>query len=113
MALPQNLDLEKTPAEVEDFTNRWDDLLASDDPDSGDPADTIATSVWATTLLSGPVGALSEPQASSIIGTAWTRVWYTGGVDGQSWALTNTITTVGGRTYARTRYLRIVATRSS
>ena len=76
----------KDPDEIKDYTITWTDLLEGD---------TISTSVWDI-----PTG-LTEPTASSNTSTV-SKIWIGGGTSGQSYNVSNSITTAGGRTYNRT-----------
>jgi hypothetical protein len=75
----------KDPSATLDYTLDWGAWLASD---------TIATSIWSVpTGLTLERSEFTQTQAIA---------WISGGVVGASYAVTNTITTVGGRTDTRT-----------
>lgn len=63
------------------------------------PADTIASSTF--TL---PVGIVAQ---SSAFSTTATKVWLTGGTDGQAYLIVNEITTAGGRKMDQTIKIKI------
>jgi hypothetical protein len=75
----------KDPSATLDYTLDWGAWLASD---------TIATSDW--TVPTGLTLVRSEVTPSQAI------AWISGGVVGTTYAVTNTITTTGGRTDTRT-----------
>jgi hypothetical protein len=80
-----------SPGDTLDYSLDWTALLQA--------SETIASSSWAadTGVTLG---------AQSYFGTV-TTVFAGGGVDGGAYRLTNTITTSGGRTFARAFQLRI------
>lgn len=87
----------KDPEEVLDYDLDWSSRL----PDG----DAITTSAWA--LSSPPDSALvinSETETTTV-----TKVWLSGGTLGQTYELTNHITTVGGRQMEQTCQLVIAA----
>jgi hypothetical protein len=75
----------KDPSATLDYTLDWGAWLAGD---------TIATSIWS--VPTGLTLERSEFTPSQAI------AWISGGVVGTSYAVTNTITTAGGRTDTRT-----------
>jgi hypothetical protein len=96
----------KDPDEVLEFDIAWTVRLYSktelDRYNAGEtvvPSDTIVTSVF--TLPTGIV----SPQASN--STTATKVWLTGGTEGQTYLILNRITTAGGRTMDQTVKLKI------
>ena len=65
-----------------------------------DTGDTIATSVWdVPAALLSPVAPLRSDTL--------TKVWLRGGTPGVKYTVTNTITTVGGRTFERSIAVKI------
>jgi hypothetical protein len=64
-------------------------------------ADTIATSTW---VSSDPTVLVVEIETNT---PTTATVWLSGGVDRERYTVTNTITTVGGRTDERTISVRI------
>ncbi len=83
----------KDPTEVKDYDINWL-------PELG-PADTVASSVW--TIIAGTGLTIN----SNIFTTTLTKVWLSGGTLGQTYLLSNTITSAGGRTETETATLRI------
>lgn len=83
----------KHPDEVLDFPIDWSEWLA-------EVGDTISTSAWSV-----PAGITADSD-SKTADTA--TVWLSGGTDGNSYSVRNTIETAGGRT--ATRALLIVVT---
>ncbi|QEL18697.1 phage fiber-tail adaptor protein [Limnoglobus roseus] len=79
--------VEKTPGETEDVQIDWSTR--------GLGNDTIATSVWQVTppsmTINSPAATIGTPATS-------TTVWLGSGASGTSYIVTNTITTLGGRT---------------
>lgn len=78
----------KRPAEVRDYSHDWTPFLGDD---------SIATSVWTAS------GATLD---SDVFDDTTVTVWVSGGTSGVA-RLTNTVTTVGGRTESETFTLRI------
>jgi hypothetical protein len=66
-------------------------------------SDTIATSEWDV-----PEGITEDSDDNT---TTLTTVWLSGGTAGETYTLTNTITTAGGRTDERTVHIKVVASR--
>jgi hypothetical protein len=84
---PQKLQWsDKNPADVVDYSIDWIQVLRALDNDS------IASATWDAPGLS--LG------AQSVLGTT-TSAFISGGIDGQSYTVTCTITTNGGRTIRR------------
>jgi hypothetical protein len=85
----------KGPNDVLDYPFDWTDWLAS-------ISDTIATSVSNVTDATSQAVVASESHT-------YTKavVWVGGGIDGKTAAVTNRITTTGGRTAERTIYIKI------
>lgn len=83
----------KTPAEVLDYTLDWADWLA-------DGADTISTSAW--TL---PAGVVEDASSNT---TTTTTIFVSSGTVGQTYTLTNQITTANGRTAERSMKISVV-----
>lgn len=82
----------KDPDEVLDFVRDWSAALEGD---------SIDTSQWLPVgFTPGADGAIAIGTSSSTATTA--TVWLSGGVDGEDYALTNRITTTGGRTFDHT-----------
>ena len=80
----------KDPNAVLDYSIDWTRWLAGDQ---------IATSEWIV-----PAG-LTKLADSKTVSSA--RVWLSGGTAGQSYTVTNRITTVGGRTEDRSFIIRV------
>jgi hypothetical protein len=76
----------KDPSEVKDYGRDWTDHL--------DDSDTIAESTWVveTGLTAGD---------EELIG-AVAKIWLSGGTAGEDYAVTNHVTTTGGREFERT-----------
>ena len=83
MSIPTKL---KESAEVLDYTFDW----ASQYLVTGD---TLSTSTWLV-----PTGITKN---SDTFTTGTTTIWLSGGTDGVSYTITNTVTTAGGRTAVR------------
>lgn len=81
----------KAPTDVLDYELNWTRWLGTD---------TIATSSWEV-----PVGVTKESESNS---TKRAVIWLSGGTTGQSYTLTNTITTAGGRTRSQDVILPVV-----
>lgn len=79
----------KDPDEVKDFGLVWADLLLTD---------TINGSLWIV-----PDGITKDSDAFD--GDS-TTIWLSGGTDGETYRLTNRVTTAGGRTYDETCVLK-------
>lgn len=82
---------EKDPAAVLDYQFNWAEWLAED---------TIAASTW--TADDGLT------VASSAFTNVLTTVWLSGGAVGLTYAVTNHITTAGGRTDERTLRIEVI-----
>lgn len=80
----------KDPDEVLDYDFDWSAWLGTDE---------IATSTWTVSS-----GLTKDSQSNSATAT---KVWVSGGTDGQTYTLTNTITTDGDRTAERTAKLKV------
>lgn len=96
----------KDPDEILDYDVDWTSRLYSADElalvaagQTVVPADHIATSQF--TL---PVGIVAN---SSTFSNTATKVWLSGGTDGQAYAIVNRITTPGGRTMDQTIKIKI------
>jgi hypothetical protein len=69
------------------------------------PVDTIAQSTW---TIAGPDASLAKDEGLGDSKTATvTMVWVTGGTLGRTYALTNQVTTAGGRRAEQTIAIRI------
>jgi len=79
------------PDETLDYSIDWTDWLPG--------SDTISSSDWDV-----PAGITKETQAAT---TKVATVWLSGGTDGAEYKLTNTITTVAGRTAQRTIQIKV------
>lgn len=79
----------KDPDEVKDFGLVWADLLLTD---------TITGSSWIV-----PDGITKDSDAFDDDSTT---IWLSGGTDGETYRLTNRVTTAGGRTYDETCVLK-------
>ncbi len=91
MSVATSSELEvKDPSAVLDYSIDWADWLG---------ADVIATSTWSV-----PGGITKDSDDKSATGTT---VWLSGGSNGQTYDLRNTITTDGGRTNARTMTITV------
>jgi hypothetical protein len=84
----------KDPDEIKDYSYDWTAILNGD---------TISTSTWS--VASG-TGLIINSPASSFSG-AITKFWASSGTLGQTYSMLNRITTAGGRTYDRTRKLKM------
>jgi TRAP-type uncharacterized transport system substrate-binding protein len=90
--------LQQTPVEILDYTIDW--------TCRGLGTDTIATSAWSVT----PSGLSTSSPAPSFTNTT-TTVWLSGGTAGVYYAVTNTITTAGGREMQETFIINCVQQR--
>jgi hypothetical protein len=72
---------DKDPNDVLDYTIDWSKFLGSD---------TIATSIWIV-----PAGITKNSNSNT---TTLATVWLSGGTAGETYQVTNRITTAGGRT---------------
>ena len=86
--------VQKTAAEVEDFTINW--------ASRGLGADSIQASSWAVAPADLAINSVPATNTST---TA--TVWLSGGTSGVNYAITNTINTKGGRTFQQTFYCSI------
>lgn len=84
----------KDPTSLKDYGFDWSLWLAGD---------TIQNSSWTQAQATGSALALSNPSFSA---TA-TKVWLSGGTEGQTYTLINTVTTFGGRTETRRGTVRV------
>jgi hypothetical protein len=82
---------DKDPDEVLDYQLDWTARLQSE---------TIATSVWM-------IDSTALVQNSSSFTITMTTVWLSAGVDGETYELTNRITTTGNRTMDQTVKLKV------
>lgn len=82
---------QQTPTSNLDYTVSWVDFLGTD---------TIATSAWSNDL------GITLGTTSNTTTTA--SAFFTGGVAGTTYLVTNTITTAGARTATRTFYISII-----
>ena len=80
----------KAAAEVKDYVIDWFEPLGED---------TIDTSEWAATPST-----LDLDSITPTITPMTTRIWLSGGIAGTRYAITNTVTTRGGRTFEQTFY---------
>lgn len=87
----------KDPDERLDFGLDWTKEMAR-------VGDTISESSWDVT--SGDGGLLIEDAAGVISGMV-TSVWLTGGTVGETYTVTNRMTTTAGRIYERSATLRV------
>lgn len=85
----------KDPDEVKDYTYDWEDIL---------DGDTISTSTWSI-ASGGSALVIDTPAATNTNSTA--TFWASGGTIGVTYQILNRITTAGGRTYDRTRKLKV------
>lgn len=85
----------KDPDEDKDYGVDWSGKLAGD---------TISSSSWILDALatSDGLGTHSESKTATT-----TTVWFTGGVRGHSYLITNRVITTGGRTYDKTSKLKM------
>lgn len=94
----------KDPDEVLDYDLDWtrrlydaDELAAAQaQEDAGQPVTIVPADIIATSTFTLPTGTLVA--ASTENSTTATKVWLTGGDEGESYVITNEITTAGGRT---------------
>ena len=87
--------IEKTPAAVLPYTLDYTDWLSSD---------TIATSNWTVSTISGDASALTQDSESET--TTKTTIVLSGGTAGKIYTVSNTITTTAG--YTEKRHFRVV-----
>lgn len=85
----------KDPDEIKDYVFDWENILAGD---------TISTSIWSI-ASGGSALIITTPPATST--NTSTKVWVSGGTLGVTYYLLNRVTTAGGRTYDRTRKLKV------
>lgn len=93
----------KDPDEILDFDIDWTSrLLSADELEDGvtTPTDAIATSTF--TLSAG-----SLTKGVDTYSSTRTKVWLSGGEEGESYQILNRITTTGGRTMDQTVKLKI------
>ena len=81
---------QKDPDAILDYTVDWSRWLGTD---------TILTSQWTVPTGLTEVSATNTPTSAT--------VWLSGGTAGQSYPVTNRITTAGGRTEDRTITIRV------
>lgn len=81
----------KDPHDVLDYEVDWSNWLPA--------GDTILVSEWIA-----PAGITMDSETNT---NTTTTIWLSGGTAGQSYALTNRITTAGGRTRDRTITIRV------
>jgi hypothetical protein len=93
-----NCSLQQTPTEILDYTIDW--------TTRGLGTDTIATSTWSVT----PSDLSAATPAPSFTATT-TTVWLSEGTAGVYYAVTNTITTAGGREMQETFVINCVQQR--
>jgi hypothetical protein len=84
---------EKDPNARLDFAVSWTDWLGTD---------TISTSTW-----TADAGITIESTPAPSLDGAKTVVWLSGGTAGQSYQVTNRITTAAGRTDDRSLWIRV------
>ena len=84
----------KDPDEVKDYSFDWTKLLAGDE---------IATSTWSVVEETGLV--INSKPATNTATT--TTFWASGGDLGKVYPMLNRVTTSGGRTFDRTRKLKM------
>ncbi len=84
----------KDPDEIKDYEFDWSEVLDTD---------TILTSTWSVTTGTGLV--INTPAASHTTTTC--TFWASSGTLGVTYYVLNRITTAGGRTYDRTRKLKM------
>lgn len=89
----------KDPNSVLDYTIRWGTLARVGDYLFDQSTDSIATSTWTV-----PAG-LTEDSSSNTSLTS--TIWLSGGTSGNSYEVTNRITTTGGRTFDRSIRIRV------
>lgn len=89
MAIPLK-EFEKDPQSVLDYTIDWGTWLNGDE---------ISTSAWA--IGTGSLGDTTLALTTDSNTTEKATAWLSSGKHGQSYAATNTIVTVGGRTVER------------
>lgn len=87
----------KDPDEHLDYGLDWSDVMRNDE-------DTIESSDWS---VAGADDALGISPASFDEGAHVTALWLSGGTVGETYLLTNTIVTAGGRVYERTAEITI------
>jgi hypothetical protein len=86
---------DKDPDDIDAFSLDWSTRLASE---------TIASSLWVIDPADGATPLTNESQSNT---TAITTIWLSGGVEDESYALTNRITTTAGRTLDQTVRLKV------
>lgn len=86
----------KDPSEVLDYRINWTGELAGD---------VIQTSAWKVAAGTCTLGANAF---ETIDGETFAKVWVSGGMAGESCVLTNTISTVGNRTYEQSIVFRVI-----
>ena len=89
----------KDPQEVLDYSIDWNNRISS--------GDALDSSAWAITTDPDSGLTIDSNTFDGAVGTA--TVWLSGGTLGQEYALTNTVTTSGGRTMEQTVRLKIQA----
>lgn len=98
----------KDPDEVLDYDIDWTSRLYSADEldrvSAGEtvvPADTIVTSTF---TLPSDIALVKDSESN---GTTATKIWLSGGTEGQTYLIVNEIVTAGGRTMDQTVKLKI------
>lgn len=98
----------KDPDEVTDFDVDWTSRLYSEDElalvDAGTPPDAPADTI-VTSTFTLPAGTLVADSTENT--TTRTKVWLSGGTEGETYLVQNRIVTAGGRTMDQTIKLKI------
>lgn len=88
----------KDPGSVEDFTIVWN-VIGQKHEGLNYLGDSIVTSLWSV-----PAGITQD---SATFSGTYTTIWLSGGTNGQSYEVTNTITTEQGRTFKQSIRIRV------
>lgn len=87
----------KDSGSVEDYTVVWD-VISQKHEGINDGADAITSSSWTV-----PAGITKDSDSYS---STYTTIWLSGGTSGNSYEVTNTVTTQKGRTFKQSIRIR-------
>lgn len=88
----------KDPNSVLDYTIQWGQLATLGEYLFDQSTDQIATSAWTV-----PAGLTEDSSTNTSLSTT---IWLSGGTAGESYEVTNRITTTGGRTFDQSIRIR-------
>jgi hypothetical protein len=90
-------DTPKDPDDTDAFQVEWEDRLTSE---------TLVTSTWTIDPAAGDNPLVEESTSNT---TSRTTIWLSGGDDGETYELTNRITTTAGRQLDQTVRLKVAS----